>query len=110
MTSLVTLSDAAAFHLKELISKSINPVLGLRIAVKNSGCSGLSYALELASERQNNEEMIEDKGVKIFIDQSIIMFLVGTEVDYQRNKLGSSFIFNNPNETARCGCGESFRV
>ncbi|KAF0119268.1 MAG: iron-sulfur cluster assembly protein [Rhodospirillaceae bacterium] len=110
MLSPVTLSDAAASRLKELMAQSPEPVLGLRIGVKSGGCSGLSYTLELATEEKTDEETLEDKGIKVFVDSMAMMFLVGTEVDYQQNKMNASFVFNNPNEKSRCGCGESFRV
>lgn len=111
MLTPITLSDAAVSRLKDLMAKSVQPILGLRIGVKNSGCSGLSYILELATEQKTDEEAIEQKGIKVFLDPMAMMFLVGTELDYQQSRMGeASFVFNNPNEKGRCGCGESFRV
>lgn len=106
----ITLTDAAAERVKELMAKNPQPVLGLRVGVKTSGCSGLAYVLEYATERKADEDVVEDRGVKLFVDPKAMLFLVGTEMDYRDNKVGSSFVFNNPNETGRCGCGESFKV
>ncbi|MFN3076079.1 MAG: HesB/IscA family protein [Alphaproteobacteria bacterium] len=107
----ITLTDAAAARIKELMAKSDEPVAGLRVGVKPRGCSGLSYTMEYATESQPHEEVVEDKGVKIFIHPMAIMFLVGTEMDYRDSGMGgASFVFKNPNEKDRCGCGESFRV
>ena len=107
---MITLTDAAAERVKRLIAKSDKPVLGLRVGVKSRGCSGLSYFVEYAEEQKKFEDMVEDKGVKIFIDPASVMFLIGARMDYQESKLSSGFVFSNPNETARCGCGESFSV
>ena len=84
--------------------------LGVRIGVKSGGCAGMSYIMEYAKAQQPNDELIEDKGVKVFIDPSAIMYLLGTEMDYKVEEFSSSFVFNNPNETERCGCGESFKI
>ena len=87
-------------------SKSI----GVRVGVKSGGCAGMSYIMEYAKEINPIDEVIEDKGVKVFIDPGAIMYLLGTEMDYKKEQFSSSFIFKNPNETERCGCGESFKV
>jgi len=110
--SMITLTDAAADRVKALMAKadSDKQVLGLRVGVNSKGCSGLSYFVEYAEERKHYEDVVEDKGVKIFIDPASVMFLIGAEMDYQEDKLSSGFVFRNPNETARCGCGESFSV
>ena len=84
--------------------------LGVRVSVKSGGCAGMSYVMEYAKESKKNEEVIEDKGVKVFIDSNAIMYLLGTEMDYKTDKFSSQFVFKNPNETERCGCGESFKV
>ena len=112
MTSpqMITLTDAAADRVKSLIAKSDKPVLGLRVGVKTRGCSGLSYFVEYAEEQKKFEDVIEDKGVKIFIDPTAVMFLIGSEMDYREEKFQTGFVFNNPNESGRCGCGESFHV
>lgn len=111
----MTLTDAAADRVKALVSKgqentAEEQILGLRVGVKSRGCSGLSYFVEYAKERKKFEEMVEDKGVKIFIDPAATMFLLGSEMDYVESTLQSGFVFNNPNEKSRCGCGESFSV
>jgi iron-sulfur cluster assembly accessory protein len=111
----MTLTDAAADRVKALVAKgqestAEDQILGLRVGVKSRGCSGLSYFVEYAKERKKFEEMVEDKGVKIFIDPAATMFLLGSEMDYVEDTLQSGFVFNNPNEKSRCGCGESFSV
>ena len=108
--SMITLTDSAAERVRSLISRSEKPVLGLRVGVKTRGCSGLSYFVEYAEDQKKFEDVVEDKGVKIFIDPTAVMFLIGTEMDYVEDKLQSGFVFKNPNEKNRCGCGESFNV
>lgn len=110
MPQMLTLTDAAAERVKALIAKSDKPVLGLRIGVKSRGCSGLSYSVEYAEEQKKFEDVVEDKGVKLFIDPTAVMFLIGSEMDYVDDKFQSGFTFTNPNEKGRCGCGESFHV
>ena len=107
---MMTLTEAAAERVRRLISKSDKPVQGLRIGVSTRGCSGLSYKVEYAEEKKQFEEVVEDKGVKIFIDPTAIMFLIGSEMDYVEEKFQTGFVFKNPNEKGRCGCGESFHV
>ena len=107
---MITLTDAAADRVKALIAKSDKPVLGLRVGVKTRGCSGLSYFVEYAEEQKKFEDMVEDKGVKIFIDPTAVMFLIGSEMDYREEQFQTGFVFTNPNEASRCGCGESFNV
>ena len=84
--------------------------LGVRVTVKTGGCAGMSYVMEYTKEKNPNDEVIEDKGVRVFIDSAALMYLLGTEMDYKKDQFSSSFVFNNPNETERCGCGESFKV
>ncbi|MBK1697599.1 HesB/IscA family protein [Rhodovibrio salinarum] len=108
--AMISLTDAAAQRVRDLMGKSDQPVSGLRIGVKPRGCSGLAYYFEYASEKRQNEDEIDDKGVKLFIDPASVMFLFGSEIDYQEGKIESGFVFNNPNEKGRCGCGESFTV
>ena len=107
---IITLSDKAANRIKEIMSSSNDLTVGVRIGVKSGGCAGMSYIMEYTKEINPNDEVIEDKGVKVFIDSAATMYLLGTEMDYKKNELSSSFVFNNPNETERCGCGESFKV
>ena len=92
------------------MSKADNNTIGVRVGVKSGGCAGMSYMMEYAKEAKKNEEVIEDKGVKVFIDSNAVMYLLGTEMDYKTDKFSSQFVFKNPNETERCGCGESFKV
>ena len=103
------MSDAAK-RIKEIMSASEKNSLGVRVGVKSGGCAGMSYVMEYAKEVKPNEEVIEDKGVKVLIDPKAIMYLLGTEMDYKKEKFSSQFVFKNPNETERCGCGESFKV
>ena len=110
IANLITLTDAAAERVKNLIAKSEEPVLGLRVGVNTRGCSGMSYVVEYATEQRKLEDVVEDKGVKIFIDPMAVMFLLGSEMDYVEDKFQSGFVFTNPNEKGRCGCGESFHV
>ena len=107
---VIKLSDNAANRIKEIMSKADNSTIGVRVGVKSGGCAGMSYMMEYAKETKKNEEVIEDKGVKVFIDSNAIMYLLGTEMDYKTDKFSSQFVFKNPNETERCGCGESFKV
>ena len=110
MKQIIKLSDNAALRIKEIMSKAENNAVGVRVGVKSGGCAGMSYIMEYAKEINPNDEVIEDKGVKVFIDPGAIMYLLGTEMDYKKEQFSSSFIFKNPNETERCGCGESFKV
>ena len=110
MKQVITLSENAASRIKEILSKNEKKSLGVRVGVKSGGCAGMSYIMEYAKEINPNDEVIEDKGVKVFIAPSAIMYLLGTEMDYKKEQFSSSFVFKNPNETERCGCGESFKV
>ncbi|MCB1478410.1 MAG: iron-sulfur cluster assembly accessory protein [Rhodobiaceae bacterium] len=107
---VVTLSDAAAERVREIMENSDKPFAGLRVGVKNGGCAGMSYTMEYAEEVQPGDEVIEDKGVTVLIDPKAVLFLLGTEMDYQATKLSSGFVFNNPNQTSACGCGESVAI
>tara|TARA_X000000368_G_C22671500_1_gene554119 strand:- start:74 stop:409 length:336 start_codon:yes stop_codon:yes gene_type:complete len=107
---VIKLSDNAANRIKEIMSKADSNTVGVRVGVKTGGCAGMSYIMEYAKEAKKNEEVIEDKGVKVFIDANAVMYLLGTEMDYKKDKFSSQFVFKNPNETERCGCGESFKV
>ena len=107
---LIRLSDNAAERIKFIMSKAESSAIGVRVGVKTGGCAGMSYMMEYANEAKPNEEVIEEKGVKVFIDPNAIIYLLGTEMDYKQEKFSSQFVFKNPNETERCGCGESFKV
>ena len=107
---VIKLSDNAANRIKEIISKAESSAIGVRVGVKSGGCAGMSYVMEYTKELTPNDEVIEDKGVKVFVDSAAVMYLLGTEMDYKKEELSSSFVFNNPNETERCGCGESFKT
>ena len=110
MKQAITLSNSAATRIKEIMSKDEKNSLGVRVGVKSGGCAGMSYIIEYAKEINPNDEVIEDKGVKVFIDAGAIMYLLGTEMDYKKEQFSSTFVFKNPNETERCGCGESFKT
>ena len=107
---VITLSDRAAERVKEIIANAKESIVGVRVGVASGGCAGMSYVMEYAKNTNPNDEIIEDKGVKILIDPKAIMYLLGTEMDYKKEELSSTFVFKNPNETERCGCGESFKV
>ena len=107
---VIKLSDNAAKRIKEIMQSANSSTIGVRVGVKTGGCAGMSYVMEYAENIKPNEEVVEDKGVKVLIDQKAIMYLLGTEMDYKKEKFSSQFIFKNPNETERCGCGESFKV
>ena len=107
---IIKLSDNAAIRIKEIMSSSHKDTIGVRIGVKAGGCAGMSYIMEYAKDSNPNDEVIEDKGVKVFVDAGAIMYLLGTEMDYKKEEFSSSFVFKNPNETERCGCGESFKI
>ena len=110
MPQVITLTDKAAERVKTLIARSEKPVEGLRVGVKNTGCNGMSYYVEYAAEKEKFEDVVEHKGVKIFIAPTATMFLLGSEMDWVEDKFNSRFEFINPNEKGRCGCGESFSV
>ena len=107
---IISLSENAAERIKEIMSKAEKDSVGVRVGVKSGGCAGMSYIMEYTKEVSPNDEVIEDKGVRLFIDPGAIMYLLGTEMDYKKEQFSSSFVFKNPNETERCGCGESFKV
>ena len=107
---MMQVTDAAAERVKLLLRQRGNDSAGVRIGVRTAGCSGLSYTLEYADERNAFDEVVEDKGVTILVDPKAVMFLIGTEMDFVEDKLKSGFVFVNPNEKGRCGCGESFTV
>ena len=107
---ILKLSENAVQRIKEIMTLNKTNAVGVRIGVKSGGCAGMSYVMEYAEDVKPNEEVIEEKGIKVFIDPKAIMYLLGTEMDYKKDKFSSSFVFKNPNETERCGCGESFKI
>ena len=107
---IITLSDNAADRIKEIMANAEDNSIGVRIGVKSGGCAGMTYVMEYTKKVNPNDELIEDKGVKVFIDSAAVMYLLGTEMDFKKEEFTSQFVFNNPNETERCGCGESFKI
>jgi iron-sulfur cluster assembly protein len=107
---VVTLSEAAAARVREIMDRAEKPYAGLRVGVKNGGCAGQEYILEYAEAAGPIDEVVEDKGVRILIDPKAVLFLIGTEIDYETTRLASKFVFRNPNETDACGCGESVTI
>ena len=107
---VMKLTDAAAQRITELTNRADSEIVGLRVGIKNGGCAGQSYTVEYAHEVRPTDEVVEDKGVKILIDPKAVLFLLGTEMDFQTTKLTSQFVFNNPNQTSACGCGESVAI
>jgi len=108
--AVMTLTEAAAERVRAIIARSEKPVAGLRVGVKNGGCAGMEYTMEFAEEAGRFDEVVEDKGVKVLIDPKAIMYLLGTQMDYKTDKLSAQFVFNNPNQTSACGCGESVAI
>ena len=106
----IKLTEAAAARIRDIVADADGKYLGVRVGVTNGGCAGMSYTMDYAETALPMEEMVEDKGVKVFIDPKAILFLIGTEMDFVREKLGARFVFNNPNQTAACGCGESVSI
>ena len=103
---VMRLSDAAASRIKDIMENAERPIAGIRVGVKNAGCAGMSYTMEYAEAVDPRDEVVEDKGVRLLIDPKAVLFLLGTEMDYRIDKLSASFVFNNPNQTGACGCGE----
>ena len=106
----MSLTDAAAARVHAIIADAQKPIVGLRVGVKNGGCAGMSYTMEFAEAVAANDEVVEDKGVKLLIDPKALLFLLGSQMDFKVDKLSASFVFNNPNETSACGCGESVAI
>ena len=107
---VMSLSETAADRIKQIMAKSSVPMAGLRVGVKKGGCAGMEYTMEYAESPTPGDEIVEDKGVKIFIEPKAILFLLGTEMDYRTDKFSSGFVFHNPNQTSACGCGESVAI
>jgi iron-sulfur cluster assembly protein len=108
--AIFSMTEAAAEQVKALLAKRGKPSVGIRIGIRTKGCSGLSYTLEYADEKNTHDESVEAHGLTILVDPKAIMFILGTEMDFVNDKLSSGFVFRNPNEKGRCGCGESFHV
>jgi len=108
--AVMTMTDAAAERARFLIANADQPVIGLRVGVKNGGCAGMSYTVEFAEEKQPFDEVVEDKGVTLLVDSKALMFLLGTQLDFETTKLASTFTFKNPNQISACGCGESVSI
>ena len=107
---VVSLTEGAAVRVREILAKAEKPYAGLRVGVKNGGCAGQEYVLNYAEGPEPLDEVVEDKGVTIFVEPKSILFLIGSEIDYEIDKLASRFVFRNPNETDACGCGESVTI
>ena len=104
---VMRLTEAAAARIKDILARSDKPIAGVRVGVTNGGCAGMSYTMEYAEHANPTDEVVEDKGVRLLIDPKAVLFLLGTEMDYKTDKLSTQFVFNNPNQTSACGCGES---
>ena len=104
---VMTLTEAAAERIRSLMTSSGNEGAGVRIGVKKGGCAGMEYTMSYAETKAPHDEVVEDKGVRILIDPTAVLFLLGTEMDYRSDRMSSGFVFNNPNQTGSCGCGES---
>ena len=107
---VMRLSDAAAGRIRDIIGTAERPIAGVRVGVKNGGCAGMAYTMEYAEALDPRDEVVEDKGVRLFIDPKAVLFLLGTEMDYRVDKLSAGFVFHNPNQTSACGCGESVAI
>ena len=107
---VMRLTDAAAERIKAVMAKADRPIAAVRVGVKNGGCAGMEYTMEYADAVRPSDEVVEDKGVKILIDPKAVLFLLGTEMDFKSEKLSAQFVFNNPNQTSACGCGESVQL
>ena len=110
-SKIISITDSAAERIREILSSAEdNTIKGVRVSVVTGGCAGMSYEMNYIKEINSSDEVVEDRGVKVFIDPKAIMYLLGTSMDYKKDKFSSTFVFNNPNETERCGCGESFKI
>ena len=107
---VISLTEAAAHRVREIVSNADGALYGLRVGVKNGGCAGMSYTMDFADGAKPHDEIVEDQGVRILIDPKAILFLLGTRMDYKTDKLSSQFVFENPNQTSACGCGESVAI
>jgi len=108
--SIVTLTDAARDRVREIISNADKDVAGVRVGVRNAGCAGMAYTLDYVEDIDPKDDIVEEDGFKVFVDPKAVLFLLGTEMDYEITTLRSGFVFNNPNQTSACGCGESVAI
>ena len=108
--NVISLTDAAAARVREILAGAGEAPFGLRVGVKNGGCAGMSYTMEMAKAANPGDEIVEDKGVRVLVDPKAVLFLLGTRMDFRTDKLSSGFIFENPNQTSACGCGESVAI
>jgi iron-sulfur cluster assembly protein len=108
--AVMTVTDAAAARVRELVERSEQPVAGVRVGVKNGGCAGMSYTMDLAQTVEKGDEVVETQGVRVLIDPKAVLFLLGTTMDFTVDKMSAKFVFRNPNETSACGCGESVSI
>ena len=104
---VLSLTDAAAARVREILDGAEGPAFGLRVGIRNGGCAGMSYTMDLVDSVAPGDEVVEDKGVRVLVDPKAVLFLLGTQMDFQTSKMSSGFVFNNPNQTSACGCGES---
>ncbi|GHE58507.1 hypothetical protein GCM10019059_17410 [Camelimonas fluminis] len=107
---IMKISDAAAARVREIMANSSDPIVGVRVGVRKGGCAGMEYTMDYARDINPKDEMVEDKGVRIFVEPGAVMFLLGTEMDFKTERLSSQFVFNNPNQISACGCGESVSI
>ena len=107
---VLSLTDRAADRIKAIMAEADRQIAGLRVGVRNGGCAGMSYTMEYAEAVKPGEDVVEDRGVRVFVDPKAVLFLLGTEMDFTTTKLASQFVFNNPNQTSACGCGESVQL
>jgi iron-sulfur cluster assembly protein len=107
---VVTLTDAAAERVRDIVARSEKPVLGVRVGVRNGGCAGMAYTVDVAEAPQPGDDIVEDKGATVLVDPKAVLFLLGTRMDYRTDKFASQFVFENPNQTSACGCGESVAI
>ncbi len=108
--AVMRITEAAAARVRQIMARTDPPPVAVRVGVKNGGCAGMSYTMDYATEILPSDEVVEDKGVKVIIDPKAVLFLLGTEMDFKTDKLASQFVFNNPNQTSACGCGESVAI
>jgi iron-sulfur cluster assembly protein len=107
---VMRLTEAAAVRIKDIMAKADRPIAAVRVGVKNGGCAGMAYTMDYAEQIGPLDEVVEDKGVRLLIDPKAVLFLLGTEMDYRVEKMSAQFVFNNPNQTSACGCGESVQL